>query len=92
MMEVTDSRLHCVTIVGEWTRAQLTTTYSNGTETTHYVGGRLEKTAATSTPTLVYWRHYVPTPGGATIIVSRNSNSSGANTGSGGPACLAAAQ
>ena len=40
-------------------------TYQNGTETTHYVGGLLEKESTTSTG-LTYWRHYVPTPGGAT--------------------------
>lgn len=50
-------------------------TYTNGTETTHYVGGLLDKVAATSTG-LTYWRHYVPTPGGATIVVSRNSDHS----------------
>ncbi len=50
-------------------------TYSNGTETTHYVGGLLEKMHATSTPQVTYWRHYVPTPSGLTIIVSRNSDS-----------------
>jgi RHS repeat-associated protein len=50
-------------------------TYANGTETTHYVGGLLEKVQATSTG-LTYWRHYVPTPSGLTAIVSRNSNNS----------------
>ncbi len=51
-------------------------TYSNGTETTHYVGGLLDKVATTSTG-VTYWRHYVPTPGGTTILVSRNSNATG---------------
>jgi RHS repeat-associated protein len=50
-------------------------TYANGTETTHYIGGLLEKEATTSTG-LKYWRHYVPTPGAATIVVSRNSDGS----------------
>ncbi|MGH9927931.1 MAG: RHS repeat-associated core domain-containing protein, partial [Pyrinomonadaceae bacterium] len=50
-------------------------TYSNGTETTHYVGGLLEKVSSTYTG-LTYWRHYVPTPTGLTAIVSRNSNNS----------------
>lgn len=50
-------------------------TYSNGTETTLYVGGLLEKVTSTYTG-LTYWRHYVPTPSGLTAIVSRNSNSS----------------
>ncbi len=50
-------------------------TYSNGTETTHYVGDLLEKVASTYT-SLTYWRHYVPTPTGLTVIVSRNSNNS----------------
>ncbi|MGE0030976.1 MAG: RHS repeat-associated core domain-containing protein [Steroidobacteraceae bacterium] len=48
-------------------------TYSNGTESTHYVGGLLEKVTSTYTG-LTYWRHYVPTPSGLTAIVSRNSN------------------
>ncbi len=47
--------------------------YQNGTETTHYVGSLLEKESTTSTG-LTYWRHYVPTPGGSTVVVSRNSN------------------
>jgi RHS repeat-associated protein len=50
-------------------------TYANGTETTHYVGGLLEKTTTSSTG-LTYWRHYVPTPGNATVLVSRNSDGS----------------
>jgi len=47
--------------------------YQNGTETTHYVGSLLEKESTTSTG-LTYWRHYVPTPGGSTVVISRNSN------------------
>jgi RHS repeat-associated protein len=54
-------------------------TYQNGTETTHYVGGLLEKESATSTG-VTYWRHYVVTPGGSTVIVSRNSNGSSSTT------------
>ncbi|HWJ05782.1 MAG TPA: RHS repeat-associated core domain-containing protein, partial [Steroidobacteraceae bacterium] len=50
-------------------------TYQNGTETTHYVGGLLEKVETTSTG-VTYWRHYVPTPGGSTVVVSRNSDGS----------------
>ncbi len=50
-------------------------TYLNGTETTLYIGGLLEKVTATSTA-LTYWRHYVPTPSGLTIVISRNSNNS----------------
>ena len=57
----------------EHARWRQVASYSNGTETTHYVGGRLEKMAASSTG-VSYWRHYVPTPGGTTLIVSRNSN------------------
>ncbi|MGB7739782.1 MAG: RHS repeat-associated core domain-containing protein, partial [Steroidobacteraceae bacterium] len=53
--------------------------YQNGTETTHYVGSLLEKESATSTG-LTYWRHYVPTPGGSTVIVSRNSNGTTSTT------------
>jgi RHS repeat-associated protein len=48
-------------------------TYSNGTETTHYVGGLLEKTNARG---MTMWRHYVTTPSGLTAIVSRNSDGS----------------
>jgi RHS repeat-associated protein len=47
--------------------------YANGTETTHYVGGLLEKEQTTSTG-ITYWRHYVPTPTGHTILVSRTSD------------------
>ena len=49
--------------------------YANGTETTLYVGGLLEKESTTSTGK-TYWRHYVPTPSGMTIVVSRNSDAS----------------
>jgi len=49
--------------------------YSNGTETTLYVGGLLEKESTTSTGK-TYWRHYVPTPSGTTMVVSRNSDAS----------------
>ena len=48
-------------------------TYQNGTETTHYVGGLLEKERTTSTG-VTYWRHYVATPSGLGIVVSRNSD------------------
>ena len=54
-------------------------TYQNGTETTHYVGSLLEKESTTSTG-LTYWRHYVPTPGGSTVVISRNSNGTSATT------------
>jgi RHS repeat-associated protein len=47
--------------------------YSNGTETTLYAGGLLEKENTTPTGK-TYWRHYVPTPSGMTIVVSRNSD------------------
>ncbi len=53
--------------------------YQNGTETTHYAGSLLEKEAATSTG-LTYWRHYVPTPGGSTVVISRNSNGTSSTT------------
>ncbi len=49
--------------------------YANGTETTLYVGGLLEKESTTSTGK-TYWRHYVPTPSGMTVVVSRNSDAS----------------
>lgn len=54
-------------------------TYLNGVETTHYVGGLLEKEATTSTGR-TYWRHYVPTPGGSTVVVSRNSDATTSTT------------
>jgi RHS repeat-associated protein len=50
-------------------------TYSNGTETTLYVGGLLEKESTTSTGK-TYWRHYVHAPSGLEIVVSRNSDAS----------------
>ncbi|MBK7902053.1 MAG: hypothetical protein IPJ97_03195 [Proteobacteria bacterium] len=53
--------------------------YDNGTETTLYVGGLLEKESTTSTG-VTYWRHYVPTPGGSTVVISRNSNGTSSTT------------
>jgi RHS repeat-associated protein len=53
--------------------------YQNGIETTYYAGGLLEKESTTSTG-LTYSRHYVPTPGGSTIVVSRNSDGSATTT------------
>jgi RHS repeat-associated protein len=53
--------------------------YQNGVETTHYVGGLLEKESTTSTG-LTYWRHYVPTPGGSTVVISRNTDGSSSTT------------
>lgn len=47
--------------------------YANGTEQTYYVGGLLEKQIP-STTGITAWRHYIQTPSGLTIIVSRNSN------------------
>jgi len=49
--------------------------YANGTETTLYVGGLLEKESTTTTGK-TYWRHYVPTPSGMTVIVSRSPDAS----------------
>ena len=51
--------------------------YANGTETTHYVGALLEK-ESTTTNGLTHWRHYVPTPGGHTVVLSRDSAGRGA--------------
>lgn len=53
--------------------------YSNGTESTTYVGGLLEKVQATSTG-IAYWRHYVPTPTGQAVVVSRSSAGTGATS------------
>jgi RHS repeat-associated protein len=57
----------------EHQRFQQISTELNGTETTRYVNRVLEKMTA-STTGLTYWRHYVNTPTGRTIIVSRNSD------------------
>ena len=46
--------------------------YSNGTETTYYVGGLLEKESPSSGAT--QWRHYVHLPSGMAIVVARASN------------------
>ena len=46
--------------------------YSNGTETTYYVGGLLEKESPSSGAT--QWRHYVHLPSGMVIVVARASN------------------
>ena len=48
--------------------------YSNGTETTWYVGGLLEKESPAPSGN-TQWRHYVPLPSGMSIIVVRASNS-----------------
>lgn len=55
---------------------QQNATYSNGTETTTYAGSLLEKVSGTDTGGVTAWRHYVPTPSGLAVIVSRNSNGS----------------
>jgi RHS repeat-associated protein len=55
-------------------------TYSNGTENTSYAGGLLEMVWGTDTKGLNLYRHYVPTPSGLTIIVSRNSDGSTTTT------------
>lgn len=47
--------------------------YPNGTETTYYAGSDLELMLATTT-SVAYWRHYVTTPTGRTLVVSRNSD------------------
>ena len=49
--------------------------YSNGVETTQYLGGLLEKETTTSTGK-TYWRHYVETPSGM-VVVSHNSDATG---------------
>jgi RHS repeat-associated protein len=48
-------------------------TYSNGTENTSYAGDLFEKVSGTAA-SATYYRHYVLTPSGLTIIVYRNSN------------------
>lgn len=53
--------------------------YVNGTETTYYVGGLLEKEIATSTGG-TYWRHYVPLPSGMSVVVSRNADHTSTTT------------
>jgi RHS repeat-associated protein len=54
-------------------------TYAHGSETTHYAGELLEKESISSTG-LTYWRHYVPTPGGSTVVISRNSDNKSSTT------------
>lgn len=54
-------------------------TYSDGTETTEFVGDALEKMTASATGK-TYWRHYVTSPSGEHIIVSRNSDLSTSKT------------
>src|SRR5205823_11971186 len=49
-------------------------TYSNGTENTSYVGALLEMVWGSETGGVHFYRHYIPTPSGLTIIVSRNDN------------------
>jgi RHS repeat-associated protein len=46
--------------------------YSNGTETTYYIGDSLEKMV--SATGVNYWRHYVATPSGRMVLISRNSD------------------
>jgi RHS repeat-associated protein len=53
-------------------RYQQVATYSNGTETTSYAGGLFEKVSGSASGTVSY-RHYVPTPSGQTIVISRTS-------------------
>ena len=47
-------------------------TYANGAETTLYAGDLLEKITGPTGPT--FWRHYVHTPSGLSVVVSRNSD------------------
>jgi RHS repeat-associated protein len=56
-----------------------TSSYLNGTETTHYAGDLVEK-VSTSTTTVVAWRHYVKTPSGRRIIIGRYSDGSYSKT------------
>ena len=48
--------------------------YSNGSETTHYIGGLLEKESPSPTGA-TQWRHYVYLPSGLAIIVTRAAGS-----------------
>jgi RHS repeat-associated protein len=57
----------------EHKRYQQVASFTDGTETTQYVGDALEKMTASSTG-LTYWRHYVVTPSGHHIVMSRNSD------------------
>jgi RHS repeat-associated protein len=57
----------------EHERVRQMATDLDGVESTYYVGDSLEKMIATTT-NLTYWRHYVHTPYGLSIVVSRNSN------------------
>ena len=46
--------------------------YSNGSETTYYVGELLEKEVPS--PGVTQWRHYVPLPSGMTVLISRGAD------------------
>jgi RHS repeat-associated protein len=54
------------------------TSDASGTETTLYVGGLLEKVTSGTT---TRWRHYVPTPSGHAIVVSRDTTTGQLNSG-----------
>lgn len=51
-------------------------TYSNGTETTIYVGGLLEKVSATGPTPMTHWKHLIPTPSGQVQLIRRSDGSS----------------
>jgi RHS repeat-associated protein len=56
-------------------RYQQSATYSNGTEITSYAGGLFEKVTGSEMQGITWYRNYVPTPSGLTIILARGSNS-----------------
>jgi RHS repeat-associated protein len=57
-------------------RYKQSATYSNGTESTVYAGGLLEKVTASTLGNKTDYRHYVQTPSGKLIVAYRNSDGS----------------
>jgi len=61
-------------------RYQQSATYSNGSEVTFYAGGLLEKVTGSEVGGVFFYRHFVPTPTGQILVVSRNSDNSTTTT------------
>ena len=61
-------------------RYQQLATYSNGTEVTYYAGGLFEKVGGSDLQGITWYRNYVPTPSGLTIIVANSSTSTTTTT------------
>jgi RHS repeat-associated protein len=59
----------------EHNRYREVSSFSDGTETTMFIGDDLEKMTSSLTG-ITYWRHYITTPSGQHGIISRNSDGS----------------